>query len=232
MYLSPSTKMPETSEQTPLGVFGGTFDPVHLGHLRLAEEAVEALELAKVRWIPAGWPALRGAPRVAAVQRLDMVRMAIAGNPRFELDSAEVEAAQPSYTVPTLERLRQNASIGSERSLVLLVGADAFAGMAGWHRWESLLELAHIGVAHRPGYPVEAGALPPALAEVFRARLSTDVADLKAAPAGRIAPFAMTQLDISATKIRALLSKGRSTRYLLPDALIAHIRQHHLYSEN
>lgn len=219
-------------DRTPLGIFGGTFDPVHLGHLRLAEEAAEALELASVRWIPAGWPAMRGAPRVAAAQRLEMVRLAIARNSRFELDSAEVEAAQPSYTVPTLERLRQKDSIGSERPLVLLVGADAFAGMAGWHRWESLLELAHIGVAHRPGYPVEAAALPPALAEVFRARLSTDVADLKLAPAGRITPFAMTQLDISATKIRALLSKGRSTRYLLPDALIAHIKQHHLYSEN
>lgn len=224
--------MPEVRDRAPLGIFGGTFDPVHLGHLRLAEEAAEALELACVRWIPAGWPAMRGAPRVAAAQRLEMVRLAIAGNPRFELDSAEVEAAQPSYTVPTLERLRQNPSIGSERPLVLLVGADAFAGMVGWHRWESLFELAHISVAHRPGYPVEAGALPPVLAEVFRARLSTDAADLKAAPAGRIATFAMTQLDISATKIRALLSKGRSTRYLLPDPLIAHIRQHHLYSEN
>ena len=149
--------MPDMRERAPLGIFGGTFDPVHLGHLRLAEEAAEALELASVRWIPAGWPALRGAPRVAAAQRLEMVRLAIAGNPRFELDSAEVEAAQPSYTVPTLERLRQSDCIGSERPLVLLVGADAFAGMAGWHRWESLFELAHVGVAHRPGYPVEYG---------------------------------------------------------------------------
>jgi len=219
-------------DRTPLGIFGGTFDPVHLGHLRLAEEAAETLELASVRWIPAGWPALRGAPRVAAAQRLEMVRLAIAGNPRFELDSVEVEATQPSYTVPTLERLRQHDCIGRERPLVLLVGADAFAGMVAWHRWESLFELAHIGVAHRPGYPVEADSLPPALAEIFRARRCEDVADLKAAPAGRIAPFAMTQLDISATKIRALLSNRRSTRYLLPDALIAHIQQYHLYSEN
>lgn len=224
--------MPEMRDGAPLGIFGGTFDPVHLGHLRLAEEAAEALELVKVRWIPAGWPALRGAPRVAAAQRLEMVRLAIGGNPRFELDGAEVEAAQPSYTVPTLERLRRDEHIGSERPLVLLVGADAFAGMAGWHRWESLFELAHVGVAHRPGYPVDVEALPPALAAVFRARRSADLAELKAAPAGRIATFAMTQLDISATKIRTLLSNRRSTRYLLPDALIAYIGQHHLYSEN
>ena len=224
--------MPETPVRTPLGVFGGTFDPVHFGHLRLAEEAADALALERVRWIPAGWPALRGAPRVAARQRLEMVRLATAGNPRFELDCAEVDTAAPSYTVPTLERLRADAAIGRSRPLVLLVGADAFAGMTGWHRWQSLFELAHIGVAHRPGYPVEAESLSPALAEVFRARLSTDVADLAVAPAGRIATFAMTQLDISATKIRALLSKRQSARYLLPEALIAYIGQHHLYEEN
>jgi len=224
--------MPETPERTPLGVFGGTFDPVHFGHLRLAEEAADALALARVRWIPAGWPALRGAPRVAARQRLEMVRLATAGNPRFELDSAEVEAAEPSYTVPTLERLRETDGIGSARPLVLLVGADAFAGMTGWHRWEALFELAHIGVAHRPGYPIDHDALPQALAEIYRTRFCDDAAELQTAPGGRIATFAMTQLDISATKIRTLLSNGCSARYLLPDALIAYIGQHQLYSEN
>lgn len=224
--------MPEMAARAPLGVFGGTFDPVHLGHLRLAEEAADALDLARVRWIPAGSPALRGAPRVAARQRLEMVRLVTADNPRFELDSAEVDAAEPSYTVPTLERLRATDGIASDRPLVLLVGADAFAGMTGWHRWEALFELAHVGVAHRPGYPIDATALPPALADIFRARLCADATDLKMTPAGRIATFAMTQLDISATKIRTLLSKGYSTRYLLPDALIAYIGQHHLYSEN
>lgn len=224
--------MPDRDVRTPLGVFGGTFDPVHFGHLRLAEEAADALGLARVRWIPAGSPVLRGAPRVTAHQRLEMVRLAIAGNSRFELDSAEVEADEPSYTVPTLERLRRDDGIGNERPLVLLVGADAFAGMTAWHRWRSLLELAHIGVAHRPGYPVEPSVLPAELADIYRERLTVDVAELGRAPGGCIATFAMTQLDVSATKIRTLLSKGRSVRYLLPDALIAHIGQHHLYSEN
>ena len=224
--------MPDRDVRTPLGVFGGTFDPVHFGHLRLAEEAADALGLARVRWIPAGSPVLRGAPRVTAHQRLEMVRLAIAGNSRFELDSAEVEADEPSYTVPTLERLRRDDGIGNERPLVLLVGADAFAGMTAWHRWPALLELAHIGVAHRPGYPVEPGALPPELADLYRRRRVTDASELDEAPAGRIATFAMTQLDISATKIRALLSNGRSVRYLLPDTLIAYIGQYQLYSEN
>jgi len=224
--------MPETSVCQPLGVFGGTFDPVHFGHLRLAEAAADSLGLAGVRWIPAGRPVLRDAPRVSAGQRLEMVRLAIAGNPRFELDAAEVEAAQPSYTVPTLERLRLTEVCGRPRPLVLLVGADAFSGLSGWHRWESLLDLAHIAVAHRPGYPVEADSLPAPLSSVFRERFCTSTSDLAAAPAGRIVCFPMTQLDISATRIRNLLSNGHSTRYLLPDAVISHIQKHHFYLEN
>ena len=221
----------------PLGVFGGTFDPVHFAHLRLAEEAVDCLGLAQVRWIPAGLPACRLAPQVSAAQRLEMVRLAIAGNPRFMLDSAEVDQAladgeRPSYTVETLERLRSPQVCGTQRPLVLLVGADAFAGLVGWHRWRDLFALAHIAVAHRPGFPVDVNSLPGELADLFRQRFSADAAVLAAAPAGAIVSFAMTQLDVSATKIRALLSKRRSVRYLLPDALAAYIQEHHLYSEN
>lgn len=219
------------SPGAPLGLYGGTFDPVHLGHLRLAEEAADALGLAGVRWIPAGRPLLRETPRVAACQRLDMVRLATAGNPRFTVDAAEVEADQPSYTVPTLERLRRPDALGGERPLVLLLGADAFAGMAAWHRWASVFELAHVAVAHRPGYPLEASALSAPLARALEERRSLDPADLRATPAGRIVTFAMTPLDISATRIRAALSKGESVRYLLPDALIGYLQTHRLYTE-
>ena len=224
--------MPETPAQTPLGVFGGTFDPVHFGHLRLAEEAADALALDRVRWIPAGRPALRDAPRVGSWQRLDMVRLAIAGNPRFELDPAEVEASGPSYTVLTLERLRRPEVCGAVRPIVLLVGNDAFAGMAGWHRWERLFELAHVAVAHRPGYSVDPERLPSALAVEFRRRLCEDPAQLAGAPAGCIATFAMTPLDISATRIRSLLSNGASARYLMPESVIAYIHEHRYYTEN
>lgn len=223
--------MPEASGSQPLGLFGGTFDPAHCGHLRLAEEAADSLGLAQVRWLPAGRPTAREQPRASAAQRLAMVALAITGNARFELDSAEVDADRPSYTVPTLERLRQETVCGGERPLVLLVGADAFAGLVSWHRWERIFELAHVAVAHRPGFPVDPSQLPGALAAVYRQRHTPDVAALAAAPAGAIVSFAMTQLDISATKIRALLSKGASARYLLPDALLAYIQDHHLYSE-
>lgn len=138
------------AEAAPLGLLGGTFDPVHYGHLRLAEEAREALKLPELRWIPAGQPPHRTAPRTAAGHRLEMVRRAVAGNPAFTVDDAETRAPGPSFTVTTLERLRAALP---DRPLVLLMGADAFLGLATWHRWRELLDLAHLGVATRPGFP-------------------------------------------------------------------------------
>lgn len=211
----------------PLGLFGGTFDPIHFGHLRLAEEAIAHLGLGGVRWIPAGNPPHRGAPQVTAEQRLAMVLRSTADNPRFSVDPAEVEAAAPSYTVHTLERLRRE--LGPQQPLVLLVGADAFAGLASWHRWQDIFALAHIAVSHRPGFPVEISSLSPQLAEVFTARRLDDVAQLKKTPAGGIVSFAMTQLAISATQIRKLLANGLSARYLLPDAVLDYIQLHTLY---
>ena len=224
--------MPESTGDRPLGIFGGTFDPVHLGHLRLAEEATDALGLAGIRWIPAGQPALRDAPQAAAQQRLAMVRLATAGNPHFTVDAGEVEAARPSYTVQTLERLRRADACGPQRPLVLLVGADAFAGLPAWHRWQSLFDLAHIAIAHRPGFPIAVADLPATLAACWSVHFCDQPALLAESPSGRIVTFAMTQMAISATQIRALLASGASTRYLLPDAVIAHLHKHHLYQEN
>ena len=217
------------SERLPLGVFGGTFDPVHVGHLRLAEEACELLGLARVRWIPAGQPRHRETPRVAPAHRLRMVELAIAGNPRFELDAAEAESGEASYTVPTLERLRIES--GAAQPLVLILGADAYAGLPTWHRWREIFSLAHVAVTHRPGFPVDPAALPEALRREHLARIAAgdDAAALAAAPAGRILGFAMTPLAVSATQVRALLAAGRSARYLLPPAVIDYIDLHHLY---
>jgi nicotinate-nucleotide adenylyltransferase len=211
----------------PLGIFGGTFDPVHFGHLRLAEEAIVHLGLGGVRWIPAGQPPHREPPAVTSGQRLSMVRLAIAGNARFSLDTAEVDAAAPSYTVRTLERLR--GELGVDRPLVLLVGADAFAGLASWHRGRELFALAHVAVSHRPGFPVASASLPDDLASEFSRRRQADATALNAAPAGSIVSFAMTQLAISATQIRRLLANGHSARYLLPDDVLDYIRTHSLY---
>ena len=210
-----------------LGLFGGTFDPVHFGHLRLAEESIGHLGLGGVRWIPAGQPPHRGTPQVTARQRLEMVLRSTAGNGRFSVDASEVEAAGPSYTVQTLMRLRQE--VGEAQALVLLVGADAFAGLPTWYRWSEIFALAHVAVSHRPGFPVEPNSLPPVLAQEFRRRRLSDPMGLKTAPAGGIVTFAMTQLAISATQIRQLLANGKSARYLLPDSVLDYINLHQLY---
>ena len=214
----------------PLGLFGGTFDPVHFGHLRLAEESISHLGLAGVRWIPAGQPPHRGLPQVTAQQRLEMVLRSTAGNALFSVDASEVESSLPSYTVHTLERLR--AERGNAQSLVLLVGADAFAGLTTWHRWRDIFSLAHVAVSHRPGFPVEKNSLPRELATEFSDRRLASPAELRDGAAGGIATFAMTQLAISATQIRQLLNNGKSARYLLPDPVLDYITDHQLYQSH
>jgi nicotinate-nucleotide adenylyltransferase len=216
------------SKLAPLGILGGTFDPVHFGHLRLAEEAREQLGLEAVRWIPAGQPAHRGAPVSAAHHRLAMTRAAIASNPFFQLDAGEVNSAMPSYSVPTLSRLR--ADLGANRPLVLLLGADAFLGLESWHRWRELFDLAHIGVATRPGTVLAPAALPPALAAELATRQISAASSLRERPAGGVMSFSMAALDISATQVRAHFAAKRSARYLLPDPVLDYIFSNHLYS--
>lgn len=222
----------------PLGLLGGTFDPIHFAHLRLAEEAREALGLHGVRLIPAGQPPHRGEPGSTAQDRLAMARLATAGNDGLEVDDGEVLAPQKSYTVPTLERLR--AELGPQRPLVLILGADAFEGLPQWHRWQELFSLAHVAVANRPGHAPHArrwpGTLPsarlPAFAALCEGRHVSDPAELRAAPAGRIIPFDMTPLAISATLIRDLIGHGHSARYLLPDSVLDYIGANGLYTRN
>jgi nicotinate-nucleotide adenylyltransferase len=218
--------MSRTDPAGPLGLFGGTFDPIHLGHLRLAETAREALGLARVRLIPAGQPPHRATPGASGADRLAMARLATADNPAFEVDAAEVTAAQASFTILTLERLR--AELGPARPLVLLLGVDAFLGLPTWRRWTELLDFAHLAVANRPGYSLDAAQMPAALADLV-ARRKASPAALGAAPAGAIVPFEMTPLAISATDIRARAAAGLSLRYLLPPPVVDYISRHQLY---
>ncbi len=218
--------MPEPLK--PLGILGGTFDPVHFGHLRLAEEACEYLDLTAVRWIPAGQPAHRTAPTSTAQHRLNMVRAAISDNPRFHLDDAEVLSDAPSYSVPTLQRLR--TELGGEQPLILLLGTDAFLGLERWHRWRELFELAHIAVATRPGTTFDPAQCSPLLAAEHAARQTISPLSLQATPAGHILTFPITALDISATQLRTQLTTGHSPRYLLPTQVLDYIFSHHLYS--
>lgn len=197
-----------------IALLGGTFDPVHLGHLRVAWEASEALHC-PVHMLPARTPPHREPPVASAAQRCELLRAALAGQQRLLLDTRELQRDQPSWTVDTLQALR--AEQGEHEPLVLLLGSDTFAGLPQWHRWQEVLRLAHIGVLTRPGY---AGTVPEAVARAFPECLVNHVAALRAAAHGRVLPIAVTALDISATRIRALLAAGSEPRYLLPEAVL------------
>ena len=214
----------------PLGILGGTFDPVHDGHLRLAEELGETLRLEHVLIVPSGTPPHRGAPAVAAEHRLAMVRLAAAGNPRLNVDDRELRRKGPGYTFDTLAELR--AESGTDRPLVLLMGADAFLEFATWHRWHEIFGLAHVAVAHRPGSPVERWRerMPQPLAREYSQRLMQQPLATHLSPAGGIVVIPFTALDIAATAIRDMLRAGASPRYLLPAAVLDYIRDKRLYT--
>jgi nicotinate-nucleotide adenylyltransferase len=213
----------------PIGIFGGTFDPIHYGHLRLAQEMAESLQLAAVRFIPAGTPPHRVMPQVSADQRLDMVRLATAGNPLFTVDTREMLRAGPGYTIDTLREVRREE--GDLRPLCLLLGADAFLELTAWHRWPELFTVANVIVAHRPGFPPDAwpARMPAALAQEYAARLLRRRLNADLPAAGAIGTLAIAALDISGTMIRDSLARGVSPRYLLPDPVLDYIGSKHLY---
>lgn len=195
----------------PIGLFGGTFDPIHYGHLRTAFELWQALRLTEVRFLPTGSPPHREQPLASAELRLAMVRAAVAGEPAFVVDDREVRRSGISYSVDTLTELRAEFP---RRSLCLLLGMDAFLGLPNWHRWRELFELAHIVVAHRPGWKAPTSG---PLGEVMVDRGTGTIRELHEKPAGRIYVHAVTQLEISSTELRASLIAGQDPRYLMPD---------------
>ncbi len=208
-----------------LGICGGTFDPVHYGHLRPALEVMEALAPAEVAFIPNACPPHRDTPGASSQQRLRMLEAAVAGQSGFYVDRRELDREGTSWTVDTLASLREEYP---GRSLCLMLGTDAFAGLPGWHRWRDLLSLAHLVVMQRPGWTLPENRDLERLLGRYRAG---DAGELQQQPAGRIWLQNVTALDISATRIRALAAGGRDLRFLLPEGVREIICNEGLYGD-
>ena len=214
----------------PVGILGGTFDPIHNGHLRIAQEALEQCELAQVRFVPSGTPPHRPTPLAPAQARREMVRLALNGRPDFFVDEREVMRTDPCYTVDTLSELR--AELGAQRPLCLILGGDAFLQLHTWHEWKRLFGLAHIVVLQRAGGLPLGNAMnhaDAALQAEYRARLAPSSLALHEAPAGTICVADMPALEISASDIRRRCAAGKNIRYLLPDSVADYINSHELY---
>lgn len=208
----------------PVGVFGGTFDPVHYGHLRTALELVEQLQLQQLRLMPCAVPPHREPPACAARHRAAMVELAVAGEPRLVCDTRELGREGVSYTIDSLVELRRE--LGEGHSLCLVMGCDAVLGITTWHRWQELLDWAHVVVIARPGWQ-----LPVAgpVADWLRQHRLADRRPLRERPNGGTLIEELRPLAISSTEIRRLLAAGRSPRYLLPQAVLDYIQSHKLY---
>lgn len=204
-----------------IGIYGGTFDPVHYGHLRTALEIKALFQLAEVRLIPCARPPHRGDPLTSAEQRLTMLALALENQPGLVVDDCELKRSGPSYTVDTLAGLRAQFK---RTPLLLFMGADAFAGLSTWHQWRRLFDYAHIVVMTRPGYRL------PADIKQYGDSWVTDSRQLSNALAGKLFFQTVTQLDISATAIRAMIANGQDPRFLLPDKVLTYIQQNKLYT--
>lgn len=203
-----------------IGIYGGTFNPVHYGHLRTALEVVEQFNLNQLRLIPCRLPAHRQEPDVSAEMRLAMLQLAIANTPALQVDRRELDRVGPSYMVDTLNSIAAENPIAN---LILFIGADAFAGLESWHQWQQLFDMAHVVVMTRPLCKM------PALSDFLHQRICEDKRQLQQKKTGRLFFQAVTALDISATAIREIITSARNPQFLLPDSVIDYIWQHQLY---
>lgn len=209
-----------------IGIFGGTFDPIHIGHVRTALDIFQDLALDEVRLIPCNVSPHRSAPLASGAQRLAMLQAAIQGEPGLRIDDRELRRTAPSYTVDTLLSLR--AELG-DTPLCLMMGMDSFQALNTWHRWREIITLAHIVVMTRPG------GLPPAhgeVADLVEQHGVYDPARLRDTSAGHVLLRPVSPLDISASRIRTAVQAGKSARYWVPDGVWEIIKKQGIYGAN
>lgn len=207
-----------------IGILGGTFDPIHMGHLRLALEMHDTLNLRKVHIIPCFRPVHRKMPSASPEDRLAMIECAVKNEPALFADAREIRRKNPSYMIDTVLEMREEMP---DHPLCLLVGLDAFLGFASWHRWKDILQETHIVVAHRPQYQLPDTGI---IADLIKERLERDHTYIHQHKAGKILLMPITQLEISASDIRKQIAMGSNPRYLLPDNVYEYIKQHGTYS--
>ncbi len=204
-----------------IGIMGGTFDPIHIGHLRTALEIAESCGMEQVRFIPGSVPPHRPQPKASAEQRWEMVNLAIAGEPLFQADRRELDRQGNSYTVDTLHSLRDD--LGAKTPLAFVLGMDAFLAFRSWHRWQEIMQLAHLVVMSRPGYL-------PDPHDWYGELLAQTTCELRSTAAGRVTFLSVTPLEISATKIREACKNNKSVRFLVSDDVYQYIERYRLYS--
>jgi nicotinate-nucleotide adenylyltransferase len=210
-----------------VGILGGTFNPIHFGHLRMAEELADALNLNTVRFIPAANPPHKDAPAISAEQRAAMVKLAITNNDSFIFDDRELHRTGASYTLDTLLSLREE--LGEKTSITLFMGSDAFTKFDTWHRWQEIISLCHIALVQRPQLRGHEHTLSKTLETFLHNHYSENSDDMHQQAAGFVTMRQITALDISSTAIRNALQHGDSVRYLMPDNVMEYIQQYQLY---
>ena len=213
-----------------IGILGGTFNPVHFGHLRMAQELANTLNFDEIRFIPAAKPPHKNTPSISTEHRAAMLRLAIADNPIFKFDGRELQRDGVSYSIDTLENLRDE--LGTQASITLLMGSDAFTKFDTWHRWQEIIQLCHIAIVQRLQVqkpPLENTTLSKALETFLHNHYSEHSDDLHTSPAGVITMRQITALDISSTVIREAIEQDYSARYLTPDSVLEYIQTHQLY---
>ena len=209
----------------PLGLLGGTFDPIHFGHLRVALEAIEQLDLQKVHFIPCKHPVHKAAANASKEHRLAMLKLAIENEPQFMIDEQELWRESPSYIFETLQANRQ---LHPNTPLVLILGSDSFANITTWNNWENIPDIAHLAVIKRPNYTIDETAN---VYQALHTRFTEDKTTLHNSLSGNIIFISGTQLDIASTHIRHLIRNNQNPRFLTPNSVLEYIQLNSLYKE-
>lgn len=203
-----------------IGIYGGTFNPIHYGHLRTALEVKEIFNLDELRLIPCAQPAHREAPLTSPEMRLTMLKMAVQNQPGLVIDRRELDREGVSYMIDTLKSIKSEEP---DQTLLLFIGTDAFKGLSGWHQWKQLFDYAHIVVITRPGNQLKS------MSDFLLSKLTETSECLMRDKLGCLFFQSVTQLDISATDIRDRIGAGLNPRFLLPNNVIEFIKQKELY---